>query len=558
MPTSSLLRGPRTCALILAIGSVLACAPAGGRSADPGVVRIGWAGSPDSLNPGVGVLAKSYVLYGLVYDALFQLELDGSFSPCLATSWTHSTDRRTWTFKLRAGATFHDGVPVTSRDVKFSLDLYKAHSDFPYLHGYTESFDSVEAPDPATVVLHLRQAIPNLESQLVFLFILPEHIWAPWADRATQFPNRAMVGSGPFRLVDFKPNEYIRLAAFRRHPLSPPKASEVLFVTYGSFDALVQAVRTGQVDAITELPYTAVAALRRAPQVSVAVGAPMAPGTYDLKLDQRDPASCPPAGGVCSGHPALRDVRVRRALAMATPKQEIIDVVLMGFGLPGRTLIPDALGAWYDRDLADYPYDPAAARSLLDEAGYRDRDGDGVREMPDGSRSLDFRLFYPSDSPALPRAAELVARAWSRIGVKVERRAEDSSALAAARAPAFDYDVILWSWSSDPDPSFLLSVMTSDEISGGGNDTGWTNPEYDRLYRAQAVELDPDRRRAMIWRMQQIALDGLPYIVPFYPRAVEAYRTDRFRGWKTDQPLLALEDRSTLVALEPVPRKGEP
>jgi peptide/nickel transport system substrate-binding protein len=542
----------RGLALAAVAFAALATGCGGAAARAPGrVVRIGWAGSPDSLNPGVGILSESYVLFGLVYDSLYQLELDNTFSLGLAESATPSADRRTWTFRLRPGATFHDGTPVTSRDVRFSLELYKNHAEFPFLNGYTAAFESIEAPDPATVVLHLARAIPNLDSQLVFLFILPEHIWREHAAKPVEFANAAMVGSGPFRLVESRDNEYVRLAAWKSHPLTPPKVDEVVFISYGSLDALVQALRTGEVDAITEMPPAAVAALRRDPRIEVAAGAPLSPNVADIKLDQMDPAHCP-KGGICSGHPALRDVRVRRALAMATPKQELIDVVLLGEGVPGRTLIPDALGSFYDAQLADYPYDIAAANRLLDEAGYRDRDGDGVREMPDGSRRLELRYFFPSDNSGAPRAAEIVGRSWSRIGVRLDRRAVDRNALAAARGPVFDYDVIAWSWESDPDPSFLLSVMTSGEIENGGNDTGWSNPEYDELFDKQASELDPAKRREMIYRMQAIALRDVAYIVPYYPRVVEAFRRDRFRGWRTDQPGLLFEDRSSLSFLEPV------
>lgn len=543
-----LLRGLSR-AVLASLALAAGCAPPAGRGA-AAVVRVGWAGSPDSLNPGVGILTEAYVLFGLVYDSLYQLELDNSFSLGLAERAERSPDGRTWTFALRRGATFHDGQPVTSADVRFSLELYRNHPELPFLHGYTWAFESVETPDEATVVLHLKEAIPNLESQLVFLFVLPSHLWEPYRDRPAEFANRAMVGSGPFRLVEQRPNEYLRLAAHRSHPLTPPKVDEVVFVTYGGLDALAQALRSGEVDMITEMPSTAVAALRREPGIEVVAGAPLSPRVADLKLNQRDPARCP-EGGVCSGHPALRDVRVRRALARATPKRELLDVVLLGLGAPGLTLVPDGFPTWFHHELADYPYDPAAAARELEAAGYADSDGDGVREMPGGGRPLALRFFFPSDSPATPRAAELVTRAWARAGVRVERRAVDPNALAAARS-ASDYDVILWSWESDPDPSFLLSVMASDELASGGNDTGWSHPEYDELFRRQAVTLDLAERRALVHRMQEIALAEVVYIVPFYPHTAEAFRTDRFRGWRTTGPGLMLEDRSTLAFLEPV------
>jgi peptide/nickel transport system substrate-binding protein len=547
-------------ALLLLASALVACDPAA-RAREQGgasVLRVGWGGSPDSLNPGVGILSESYLIYGLVYDALFHLELDNTFALGLAESAERSPDGRTWTFRIRSGARFHDGAPVTAHDVRFSLELYRTHPELPFLHGYTAAFESIEAPDESTLVLRLSEPIPNLESQLVYLYVLPERHWAPWAGQPTEFANRAMIGSGSFRLVESRPNEYVRLAAHRDHPTQAPRVDEVLFVTYGSLDALVQALRTGQVDMITEMPATAVAALRRAPAIELVEGAPLAPRVADIKLNQRDPAACPP-GGACTGHPALRDVRVRRAVAMATPKAELLEVVLLGMGAPGLTLLPDGLARWFHDELADHPYDLDRARALLDEAGYLDRDGDGVRETPDGGRPLRFRFHFPSESPATPRAAEIIARSWAKIGVRVDRRGVDPNALAAARAPAFDYDVILWSWESDPDPSFLLSVMTSDEISGGANDTGWSDPEYDRLFLEQAVEPDLERRRALVRRMQEIALRDVVYIVPFYPHSVQAFRRDRFRGWRTEGPGLELADRTSLAVVEPVSApRGEP
>jgi len=380
--------------------------------------------------------------------------------------------------------------------------------------------------------------------------VLPEHLWRSIADPAA-FDNAPMVGSGPFRLLDHRANEYVRLGAHRAHPLEPPRIDEVVFVSYGTLDALVQALRTGEVDAIRGVPATAVRALRRTPDVEVASGAPLSPNATFLELNQADPARCP-EGGTCNGHPALRDLAVRRALAQATPKQELVDVVLLGEGRPGVTLIPDGLVGFFDPRLADHPFDLAASRRLLDAAGYLDRDADGVRETPDGVRRLDFRLYFASDDPAAQRAAELVARSWARIGVRLERRAVDPNALAAVRGPAFDYDVIYWSWTSDPDPNFMLHAMTSEQIPLGGNYSGWSHPEFDELYRRQAETIDAAERRRFVWHLQEIALREVAYIVPFYERTVEAYRRDRFRGWRTDQASLMLEDRSSLVRIEPV------
>jgi peptide/nickel transport system substrate-binding protein len=265
-----------------------------------------------------------------------------------------------------------------------------------------------------------------------------------------------------------------------------------------------------------------------------------------------DPENCPTdAGGVCTGHPALRDRNVRLALAHATDKQKLIDVVLLGFGSPGLTLIPDGLGHWYNDSITDYEFDVEKANQILDDAGYADTDGDGVREMPDGSAPLNFRMHWPSDSIDGPRQAELLSEMWKEVGVSLGLQAVDPDALTAECCPAFDYDIILWGWAADPDPNLLLSVHTTDEIPNGYNETGYSNPAYDELHLQQGKELDPEKRKEIVWQMQQIAFDDVVYIIPYYQQAIQAFRTDRFSGWITDKAKVELSDVSSLIAIAP-------
>lgn len=549
---------------VVSLGLALAAPWAGcaaPRSPAAGVLRIGWAGSPDSLHPGLGVLAESYIIFSLVYDTLYEIDAAGAIVPGLVEAAEVSADGLEWRFRLRDGATFHDGIALSAADVVFSFELYRAHPEFPFLHGYTAAFDRVDAPDSRTVRLRLRRRLPNLESQLVYLFVLPEHVWSAHAgEDAAEFSNDQMVGSGPFRLVERQAGESIRLAANRHHAWAAPSIDEALFVTFGSLDALVQALRTGQVDLITEMPATAVRALSRRPGVTVVDGTPLAPRVADVLINQLPPALCP-TGGACTGHPALRERAVRQALSLSTDRRELIDLILLGRGRPGVTLLPDGLSAWFNRDLTAPEFDLSASRRLLDAAGFVDTDDDGVREMPRGpagepGRPLVFRFFRPSDSAWAPRAAERLARTWAEIGVRVEPRAVDPSALAGLRSPAFDYDLILWSWESDPDPNLLLGTMTSSGIADGSNESGYSNPEYDALFAQQAASLDGVRRRELVWKLQEIAHRDVVYVIPFYPLSVEAFRGERFTGWRTDTGRLALEDRANLVTLRP--RPGEP
>ncbi len=519
----------------------------------PVVMRAGWAGSPDTLNPGTAVLAEAYTAFELIYDSMYQLNLDGTYSLELAESVAVSDDGTVWTFNIRDGFKFHDGEPLTAADIAFTYNFYQTNPDFPFLPVYTDYFASVEAPDDSTVVITLTQAIPNMESQLIFLYVLPEHIWSALEGDPAEYENLDMIGSGPFKLVEYAPDEFIHFAATGEHPLYSPKIDEAVFQTFDNQDALVQALRTGQVDMITEMPNTAVASLRGVANVAVVSGPPFYPSVSDIIFNITEPENCPPDDGVCSGHPALLDRQLRLALAHATDKQKLIDVVLLGLGDPGLTLIPNGLGPFFNDSLVDYEYNVELANSILDGAGYADTNNDGVRETPDGSSSLTFRMNYPDDSTNAPRMSELLKEMWAEVGVAVEIQALDPDALTSVCCPTFDFDIILWGWGSDPDPGFLLSVMTTDEIPTGNSETGYSNETYDELYVQQGVELDFDRRVEIVWEMQRIVHEDVVYIIPFYDQSVQAYRTDRFTGWPVSEGgKLALEDITSLIVIEPV------
>ena len=533
--------------LISSCGGIAASAPV--------VLRIGWAGSPDTVNPGTAVLSEAYTIFALVYDTIYEYQLDGTYKLDVAESAEVSDDGLTWTFKIRDGIIFHDGQPMTANDVAFSVNLYKNNGDFIYLNAYTTNFDTVEATDNNTVVIKLLNAVPNMDYLLSYLYVVPEHIWKDHdeAPASTEFENVEMIGTGPFKMVEYKQNEFVHLAANKDHFSNSPKIDEVVFQTFESNDVLVQSLKTGQVDMITEMPATAVEALKSDANIKVVTGSPYAPAVTDIIFNQADPENCPTdVGGICSGHPALLDRNVRLALAHATDKQKLIDVVLLGFGTPGLTLIPDGLGPWYNNTLKDYEFDVAKANQILDDAGYLDTDGDDVREMPDGSSPLNFKLHWPSDSIDSPRTAELLSEMWREVGVTLELQAIDPDALTAECCPAFDYDIMIWGWGSDPDPNLLLSVYSTGEIPNGYNETGYSNPEYDELHTQQGIELDPEKRREIVWQMQQIVFDDVVYVIPYYEQQIQAYRVDRFSGWITDKPKLELSDISSLLVIEPV------
>ena len=366
-----------------------------------------------------------------------------------------------------------------------------------------------------------------------------------------------MIGSGPFQMAEYKRREFTRLASNADYWKGAPYIDEVIFQTYRNADARVQALTNGELDAISEFPPTAFAALDNAEGVTVHIADVAAGGDIrDVLFNMISPEDCPTDdGGKCTGHPALQDVEVRQALAMAIDKQNVIDVALLGLGSVGVGFVPPGLGEYFIGTDASPAFDTAAANALLDQAGYTDTDGDGIRECKSGQNcptgDLTFRFNYPDDIDTAPREAELIGDMWEAVGVKIEIGALDSDTLTSICCPAFDYDVILWGWGSDPDPGFLLGVTTCAEIPTGYSETGYCDDGYDQLYADQGVEQDRDARIDIVHQMQQQLLDDVPYIVPYYAQVREAWRTDGFTGWLEDDPTFSLEAPETLSVLRP-------
>jgi peptide/nickel transport system substrate-binding protein len=397
--------------------------------------------------------------------------------------------------------------------------------------------------------------VANTDERFSAVPILPKHIWEQFKDAtaAAEFENLEMIGSGPFAMAEYRPGEFTRLKAVKDHYLTPPKIDEVIFRVFGNDDAMVQALRTGEVD-LVDPQNTVVRVLQNEANIKVEIGNDLR--LLDIIFNVTAPENCPPEDGKCTGHPALRDVKVRQALAHAVDKQQLIDVVQVGLATPGLGLVLPGHGAAFHSELQDYAYDPEKAKQILEDAGYKDSDGDGIREMPgDPSTPLRLRYSFPSDQYAAegPRFAELLGEMWSQVGVAIDIQAIEADALTAACCPAFDYDVIQWGWEAGADPSSLLSILTTENISTGVGETGYSNPEYDQLYQEQQVTADPQKRIELIHQIQEVVLRDVPYIIAYYQQKVQAYRSDRFQGWVIDpEGQLELSSRISLVAISPM------
>jgi len=521
--------------VVAGVVSAFGADDAAGTSPSPAgktILRVGWTAEPDNLNPFIGYETSSLELFHLNYDFLVGFRA-GDLRPVpeLATSWEHSADGKGWTFHLREGVKWQDGEPFTSKDVVFTFD-YIIENEMGNFTSYTDFIEDVVAVDPLTVKFVCSKPKANMLGMVVW--IMPEHLWKNVSPEAAakSFANKPeIVGTGPFQVVEWKRGEYVRAVANKDYWRGAPKVDEIIFSLYKNADTMAADLKSGAIQVAWDIPQAQFKALDATPDLSAIGG--VLNGFNHLGFNCYE-------GKASLGNPALKDPAFRRALNWAIDKQKIVDVGYFGHARPATTII----SADYYREPVDYhwqppadqtyAFDPAKAKASLDEAGYTDTDGDGVRE--DGGRPIELRLYARSQSSTDQSVGKLIAGWLKDVGLDIKLEIIDEAALTdkiynyKGDTYAPDYDLFLWYWYSDPDPNFILSVLISDQIESW-SDTCWSDAEYDRLYYEQQTTIDPEARKELIWRMQQIVYDQCPYIPLTYPEWLEAYNDGAWTGW---------------------------
>lgn len=515
-------------AALLLAGAALAL-PAGAQDGTAKtVLRIGWASDPQSLNPFVAQDEENYNIWAINWDLLvgFSPE-DLSPAPGIAETWKISKDKKTVTFKLVSGAKWSDGRPITSKDVKYSLETLGGNGLL--FSGYTQNVTSIETPDATTVVIKTKRPDVRIVGGL-FIYMLPEHVWGkvPLKKlKGSYQPELPLVGSGPFVVTEFSRGRILRMERNPNFRGPKPKYDEIHFIKFGNTDAVERALRLGEVDAVLEAQKSTFDKLAKTKDVE-AVRSPT-PGFTQLAFNLCPPDICPDA----KFNPAVQDRAVRQAVGYAVDRERVNQIATRGTAFPAHGLLSESYESFYEQPAQDYEFDPDRANQLLDEAGYK-RAGDGVRAK--GDVTLSFDLFVRSEEPSDIQAAKLVAEMSRAVGIEfkvqvisVDRLTEITTMFKDDK-PAPDFDTFIWGWSGDPyDPSFLLSLLTTDQI-GTSSDAFYSNPEYDRLFLDQAGEFDIDKRKALVQRMIEIAQRDLPYLVLVTDPTLEAYRTDRIEN----------------------------
>ena len=515
---------------------------------EPVVLKVGWTGTPDTLNPAYAVLSEAYTTFDLTYSTLlWEDPTTGKHVGNLAKEWKISDDGLTWTFTLQDNIKWHDGTPFTADDVAWSINaIIKDPTGWSTESSYTIGFKQANALDPKTVQLTLDNPIGNMEDRLsaVYMVYRKDFEGFKTAEELQNFGNDKLIGTGPFKLNTFEKDKGILiLDANPDYFGGRPKIDQVIFQTFDNEDAMVQALKVGDIDMMTQVPSAAYNTVKGFDNVKTLES----PGrSFSELIINSVPETHTPKP---KRNPALTDPKVREAIATAINKQDIVDIVLQGLGKPGTGIMPPALngGFWVNGDLKNPDFDLAKANQILEDAGYK-KGADGIRAK--GNDKLEMRLQFPNNRPNYPRIADLVSGWLNEIGIKATPEAADPDALTAAVTPTGDYDLVIWGWGVT-DSDFGLSVLTTDQfVSGGWSDSGYSNPKYDELYKQQQKTVDQSARQKIIKDMQQLVFDDKPYIVLYYDNNLQAYRTDRFKNF-IESPL-GIEIAESLRQVEPV------
>jgi peptide/nickel transport system substrate-binding protein len=512
-----------------------------GEPTQGGILRIGTTDGYDSINPFVAFSAQSYSTFIDIYPELVQYDANFEWEGDWAESWETSADGLTWTFHLKPGGKWSDGTPLTAEDAVWTGETILKYADGPAanLAPFLEHVESLEAPDENTLVITYAKPIGNVLPQLQQFFVLPKHIWEKYAvgdgkEMKQYLPQNDLpiVSGGQYVLTKYDKKGTTILERNPGFYGTPPNADAIGIQWFANSDAMVTAFQSGELDLISA-PLTAVAALEDDPDVELIEAEGFQINNFIFNSNPKKPENR-----------ELLDPKVREAFAHAMNREEMIEVVYAGHAQPVASIVAPVAGEWMNPNLEPEEYDLDLANQILDDLGYT-RGSDGIR-MANGHR-MSYEIITPDSLDGINRAFEIVKTSLAEIGVEVTQNSLDSTtAFEEIGAPDWKYlnfDLSMWDWVGYLDPNFVLSVVNCNQY-GGWSDTGYCNPEYDRLYKEQAGTFDEDKRREIVWELQEILYRDKPYIqlavldiitahsknwAGFLPGSLDAY-TKRYLG----------------------------
>jgi peptide/nickel transport system substrate-binding protein len=495
--------------LLAATAALLVTACRGERAADADGSEIGGTliavspREPATLLPPFVDGTEGMAVVSALFDRLAEIGPDLStygdsgFRPRLAASWQWATDSLSVAFTLDSAARWHDGAPVRAEDVRFTYRVYSNDTIGSPQQSMLGNIDSVTVRDPRTAVFWFKRRTPQQFYDATYhMFVLPAHLLdsIPLTKLAEASFGHAPVGTGRFRFRSWVPGQRIEIVADTTNFRTRAKLDRVVWSYVADFGAATIKLFSGEADFYENILPENLAQVARTPTLRVVNNRDLR--YFFLGFHLRDPAD------TLRPHPVFGDSLVRRALSMAVDRQTLVRNVLdslgdVALGPAPRALIPDTTA------ITPIPYDVAGAKALLDSAGWRDANNDGVREK-DGHQ-LAFEMLTPSSSNPRRRYAVLLQEQFRAIGVKATP-AEMPGADIGARIGARKFDTFFGGWSPIPGNAGMRQTWAS---RGDGNDGRYASRAFDALLDSALNTANREASRAYWGRAyQQIVRDA--------------------------------------------------
>jgi peptide/nickel transport system substrate-binding protein len=428
-------------------------------------------------------------------------------------------DQPVITFVLRKGVRWHDGQPFTSADVKFTYDTIMDEKTNTVRRPDFELVKTLETPDPHTVrVTYKAPFSPCLESWA--MSIIPKHLLAPEVlarqkeDINTASFNRHPVGTGPFKFLEWKTDERITVVANDDYFRGRPALDRISMRIIPEPELRLQEFMIEGIDFDDVEPHT-YARFKEDPRFQVYVR----------------PANSYNYIGWNEKEKMFQDVRVRRALCYAINREELVKYVMYGLGFVSNGIYPPHMW-YYNPDVKPLSCDPAKARQLLAEAGWKDTNGDGILEK-DG-KPFRFDLITNNGNPIRNDIAVLVQRQLKQVGIDVKIYLYEWSVFIRDKVETRDFDACVLGWGLSLDPD-CYQIWHSSQIPKGFNFVGYSNPKVDRLIEEGRTEFDRETRKKIYQEISAFIYEDQPYTFLFFPQATPALHRGAFKR-KTRQP----------------------
>ncbi len=503
--------------------------PTPGKAGGQATVAI-WQ-EPDNLNYYLSSLTVTWEVIEAVSEGLVKAAPDGTFIPLLVQDIPDqknggvSADGKTITWKLKPGIKWSDGQPLTCDDVKFTWQAVVTPDQGVISTAGWRDIDSVDCPDPNTVVIKYKQPYAAYRAQMTDK-VLPKHATGDPTKMKDWPYNTKPIGTGPFKVDEFQRGSYVALSRNENYrEQGKPYLDKLIFRIVPSSDVSKQLLRSGEVDVMwnnTEADYPELQSMQ-----GVKISDPVQIGGERMILNLTKPGE--PSDNK-TPHPILGDQKVRQAIAYGINKQQIIDKLLFGKALPGTSELN--AGFFNCTDIQPIPYDPAKAKQLLDDAGWK-AGADGIREK-DGQK---LRLKYQTTTGNKLRedSQVLIVEDMKNIGVDFYIENQPANVLISSWANKSprkwgNFDIIMYTTNASLDPhSQMLNYFTSASIpspenQGGINYSRWNDPQTDQDVQKAGTLADLDQRKQLYCDAAKRIVDGASHIYLYQRRQIGSYR----------------------------------